>query len=508
MSTERGITFRDSFGNDQQGHGLLPGVAGHDVVNVDQLNAAQPIVCDGIAVGTRKLNAEPIAGYNAAKLAWVVTVGDWFRFDPASTLTADGITVVTAAGGAGRWIRLLVPNPAWQARTAWVVDTAAGGSSDENDGLTSGTAIKTLGEVARRMREARITTSTVVDILSDLDALDQPVFQGVRCVRNSTSIVRLYFRGNVGTPLATGAFSAVRAALSVDLPTTNDYRVTNNAGISWNVSSGVVYKRTSGAQVWWWAAKDLGSNILRTSIPLTMTDTITDLGRTEVTLQPGDTWAAYALPKINQVFGLDGVPVLYQLLDVRCPATILRDNQQNVQWKLCSFGTAAFIQNGDQAYGCCFRGTLPFATGNLNGGATIQGGLVIGDGTTTVAQFTGGAMDTADQAIVFQGCGVNIGHFASASGFSAYFFDYVNPGGYLIEVMHNAHLKTAGIGGSGNSATPLRVRAACTAIVALAQFFPASGFCASTSISLDNLVITTADLPMNQLDKGNFILLS
>ncbi len=65
-------------------------------------------------------------------VVFVASVGDYFKLDYGSALTADNITIVNLAGGTGRWIRLNIENITWQLKTNWTLDSVSG--NDENPG--------------------------------------------------------------------------------------------------------------------------------------------------------------------------------------------------------------------------------------------------------------------------------------------------------------------------------------------------------------------------------------
>ena len=68
-----------------------------------------------------------------AVYAHVKSVRDMFYLDRTSTLVADGITIVTALGGTGRWLRMMFADPTWYAVTAWSIDPAGTFGTPGND---------------------------------------------------------------------------------------------------------------------------------------------------------------------------------------------------------------------------------------------------------------------------------------------------------------------------------------------------------------------------------------
>ena len=99
------------------------------------------------------LGALPAAALQDGTQATVQSNGSlWVLLKP-SALTPDGITIINANGG-GQWIRSLTLIAAQaQAQLVWNVDkqNVSGTASDENTGLTSGTALRTVAEIMRRL---------------------------------------------------------------------------------------------------------------------------------------------------------------------------------------------------------------------------------------------------------------------------------------------------------------------------------------------------------------------
>ena len=73
----------------------------------------------------------------------------YFTLESSTGLAPDGSTIIASSNGAFVWVRGQTGVAALtQKQTAWFVDAAAG--SDENTGLTSGTAVKNKAEITRR----------------------------------------------------------------------------------------------------------------------------------------------------------------------------------------------------------------------------------------------------------------------------------------------------------------------------------------------------------------------
>lgn len=113
------------------------------------------------------VTADAIASLKNGSAVWVSSVGDVFRWDVASALTADNITIVNpTANGAnpGRFIRALLGNPASRQQASWFVST---GGIDEASGLTALAPLRTDAEIQRRWgpspQIATAVTVTYVD---------------------------------------------------------------------------------------------------------------------------------------------------------------------------------------------------------------------------------------------------------------------------------------------------------------------------------------------------------
>jgi hypothetical protein len=100
------------------------------------------LVADRLVSGSgTKLAEIPDADLHEGTLCWVrdeTSVGDYFRLETGTTLTADNITVVNALSGTKQWVRVGAENPYWQEKQAyWSIDPVSG--DDENAGWGSST---------------------------------------------------------------------------------------------------------------------------------------------------------------------------------------------------------------------------------------------------------------------------------------------------------------------------------------------------------------------------------
>lgn len=116
------------------------------------------------------LSAVVVTSSDDGALSYILSVKDLWVYHTSSTLIPDGITVV-AANGPGNWERANLGSVEWRARTVWYIDPAAG--NDENDGLTSGTALKTWAELNRRWgKNPKFGQQITINLLGNIPPAD------------------------------------------------------------------------------------------------------------------------------------------------------------------------------------------------------------------------------------------------------------------------------------------------------------------------------------------------
>lgn len=149
----------------RSGTTVAPAVLGTDYVVT--------VRADGIATGSVQLASVNASTMVDGAIAYVATVGDYFRLVQAA-LSTDPLTIIAAASKSGyQWHRLGALNRANATVTTWYVDPTSG--SDENNGTGSGTALKTFAEWNRRTSGQTITASVTVNVLSDVPDADSVV---------------------------------------------------------------------------------------------------------------------------------------------------------------------------------------------------------------------------------------------------------------------------------------------------------------------------------------------
>lgn len=102
------------------------------------------------------------------KMAYVRSVRALFTLDKSSSVSINDQTVVATRSGVGRWIQLGSGSTTEQTQASWFVDSVSG--SDENDGLTASTALKSLIALDRRLGNGRIKQNTSITLSGDFSS--------------------------------------------------------------------------------------------------------------------------------------------------------------------------------------------------------------------------------------------------------------------------------------------------------------------------------------------------
>lgn len=224
-------------------------------------------------------------------IKYVSTLKSWFKLDKTSLSTLVAFVCIAANGG-GRWLRTNVVDNDTLIQANWYIDPTSG--NDENNGLTSGTAIKTWAEFIRRVGLfAYFTTRVDVFLLGDLPSSDPLVFKG-KCSPSAT----IYVHGTLTAVDSGGTFTSITArSAATNIPQS----ITDTARTAFTTNVSQLLKVTAGTAgnigSWCWVAKDLGGNAARTT-QLAKQDLTAISILTEVTPVVGDTYVLYTLSKV------------------------------------------------------------------------------------------------------------------------------------------------------------------------------------------------------------------
>jgi len=245
------FVYRENSGLVPDGVNVIAPAYGNGVWQILNIAAGPPVpppasalgpfntVAKGLAGSGRLLDvtALQLAGLTRGNVVWVESVKDFWRWDPASALTADNITVCnpTANGvNPGRFVRELIAAPEWMLQTTWIVDGAnsTAVASDENDGLTSAAPLLTDLERQRRMGPTPAWTQLEYHLryISDITYVQLTGY-----LENST----VFLHGSMTNGEGQSAlYSGTIDALVAEVPATNTpYQITSNGiPVSWTAS--------------------------------------------------------------------------------------------------------------------------------------------------------------------------------------------------------------------------------------------------------------------------------
>lgn len=292
-----------------------------------------------------------------AGAAFVNSFRDLFNYRADSIQAADGVTVVNALGGAGRWERVGLAHPAWSLQTAWFIDPASG--NDEADGSTSGTAIKTTLELHRRITANPVVrVPTTITVLASLPATECWVADFT--VDNQGG--SLWLKGT-----RTTAFSGTLSA-KVDLSTASGNGVTAKATSTWTVANeiGRLIKDVTNTRFSFVAA-DLGAAQAKLAPWLTINESQGSASPTEGNTTVGAAVETYTLPTVSRgqvtfhgaaVAGAAAGTIVVSDLDFANVATYashITAINAPVCWQNCKFGNSWKFAGGTHNLINCYQ---------------------------------------------------------------------------------------------------------------------------------------------------------
>lgn len=260
------------------------------------------------AVGSGRLVDLPVPTSARSAVVFVQNVKDYFRWNPTDTATADGITIVAAlanGASAGRWERMRIPAREWMAQLTWFVDPSNVAASDENDGTTALTPLKTDAERQRRMGPTPTWNGGAYHLryISDLTEADVCIIAGTRL---SSSTIFLHGSATNGQGRATVYTVNADAVVTTLNRATNQPWQIASAGlpVSWTASGAVGkrLRRTNGTAIRGWVTKDLTAKTARCSQFLNPNTYSASFSPSQTTGTPanGDTFVVETLTQIPQ----------------------------------------------------------------------------------------------------------------------------------------------------------------------------------------------------------------
>lgn len=199
-------------------------------------------------------------------LARVTSVQSQYALDITSTATPDGVNIIQPRAGPGRWMLQGGGGSAeFLTQSTWFINAITG--NDNNNGATSGTALASWAELARRWGSDPLLQQTT-DVFIETD-LAEPIF--VRGILRLTGINLLRIAGTVTATLHSGT---ITAKTDLDPASQQPSVITDAAVGDWATAGpgatsliGHRIRLTSGANIGAvaWLAKRDAATVARTS---------------------------------------------------------------------------------------------------------------------------------------------------------------------------------------------------------------------------------------------------
>lgn len=346
----------------------------------------------------------------AIALLYVQSNKGYYFFDPASTLTSDGFTIVTPSAGSGKWHRQFWGHETWRNQAAWFLDSTSG--NDENSGA-SGFPIKTVKELSFRLGGRSFATALAINIAgtSLTDSLSQLNIEVVP----SGSITITGTQTVVQSSTVTHATSV--AATTNTAPTLQDTTVAD-----WTPFIGT-YMIRSGTKFAWVAA-DIGSNTARVSQWST--------GNFGTATTAPANGAAYDLVTMTAVTGIPtvlGAPESIKLINLAFSSYVYGGNVGGVLYNLmnCYFSSLQLDNGNTVLTGCStsqvtstgagtlvnMRVSLVYGVAGVNTGVASfktnsSGSFSLCLFQATQASFSNGALGTLSSLGIFDQDGLSV----------------------------------------------------------------------------------------------------
>jgi hypothetical protein len=274
------------------------------------------------------------------------------------------------------------------AQTSWYIDSVAG--LDSNDGLNTGTALRTDRERAKRIGNLPLTGPVVVSLLTDLASDDYLTIPAIGPLGSFT------VRGAAQTPLATGTLTGASVANDNVAATLAD------TGINWSSPTNLVKYRlrvTSGPRYGATAflAYDVGSGV----VEIAQAQVLDPSGYSNVDLEAGDEYVVEYLPNAGTIVfpyticgaaigGTTTARVILWDIGLDADPSVMMHVQhalgpEAVQFFGCSMG---MVDGTYFAIGCSFLESMTWNSGaQLLSGCVIFGSALLGAGATASWQY-------------------------------------------------------------------------------------------------------------------------
>lgn len=349
-----------------------------------------------------------LAGVTSAQegqLFYVQSVKDYFAVQASGAATRAGVRIAVTGLAGFQFVRRPFRNPYWEVQTAFTIDptNSTGLASDDNTGASSSAPLLTYTELSMRLAHAEINQTTVVTILGDQQAGDNPTW-----TYNPRGLNLVQLTGSPTTLFTSSVTSYTAAAYIQTTATADDNELVDSAvpGGSWTASgafaTGVLIQRTNGTNIFAPVIKDLGSNTARVAQPVNPASPAS-----LVTFAASDTYKAIKLPKmLSQCFPTStganqGTQI--SLIDWQVPANS-SDGTGSINFVTCWIEKVLRATGGGGIglFGCAVKIT---GGGSFEGGGLTQWGIqnscFIGTGAS-VYSFTG-SVNSETTTVTLQG---------------------------------------------------------------------------------------------------------
>lgn len=280
-----------------------------------------------------------------------------FQFDPASTLTVDGINVLTTLEGTGRWIRQQIAIWTWVTQPQVYIDYTAG--NDENSGA-SGAPIKTFQEWFARGQGWFVLLQNL-NLTGTAWPFTDRFHYSVRSIvptGSSTGIFSVTGQRTVGR---SGSCTSASTNPVVTLGAQQFATIIDSAVADWTTDVGKLIVAANGARAW--ILKDMagGTHAAR------VTAWSTAAGATAAAPPNGTAYDVVSLTSFLPFPSITGAFDVFQIIDCEV-GTTLRTLTSKTEWLGCKFNFGIDTAQQGVFANCLFNGaTFNFSNANASG---------------------------------------------------------------------------------------------------------------------------------------------